>query len=189
MKYILTLILIIFATDVFAQNVFNPVVIDDYKALDTQSAIEYLQRNLNPKFPKDTQINIDDIVLSGEHFKMISFYYSEYDGTTRGTSQYFISFWKDNKEYFTCTGSNLLNIYNPVITVSNNIINIKAYKVYKPLSIYYYSFIYKRPNIFFHSVMGISTDGDNNTEIKYHYSSSDSPVNINSIYADKLIKK
>ena len=100
MKYILTLILIIFATDVFAQNVFNPVVIDDYKALDTQSAIEYLQRNLNPKFPKDTQINIDDIVLSGEHFKMISFYYSEYDGTTRGTSQYFISFWKDNKEYF-----------------------------------------------------------------------------------------
>ena len=29
MKYILTLILIIFATDVFAQNVFNPVVIDD----------------------------------------------------------------------------------------------------------------------------------------------------------------
>ena len=28
MKYILTLILIIFATDVFAQNVFNPVVID-----------------------------------------------------------------------------------------------------------------------------------------------------------------
>ena len=53
----------------------------------------------------------------------------------------------------------------------------------------YYSFIYKRPNIFFHSVMEISTDGDNNTEIKYHYSSSDSPVNINSIYADKLIKK
>ena len=141
MKYLLTLILIIFATDVFAQNVFNPVVIDDYKALDTQSAIEYLQRNLNPKFPKDTQINIDDIVLSGEHFKMISFYYSEYDGTTRGTSQYFISFWKYNKEYFTCTGSNLLNIYNPVITVSNNIINIKAYKVYKPLSIYYYSFM------------------------------------------------
>ena len=126
---------------------------------------------------------------AGENFKMISFYYSEYDGTTRGTSQYFISFWKDNKEYFTCTGSNLLNIYNPVITVSNNIINIKAYKVYKPLSIYYYSFIYKRPNIFFHSVMEISTDGDNNTEIKYHYSSSDSPVNINSIYADKLIKK
>lgn len=36
MRYILTLMLIIFTADVFAQNVFNPVVIDDYKALDTK---------------------------------------------------------------------------------------------------------------------------------------------------------
>ena len=189
MKYILALFFMLFAFNVSAQNVFNPVIIDEYKALDSQSAIEYLQRKLNPKFPKDTHIKIDDITLSGENFKMISFYYSEYDGATRGTSQYFISFWKDNKDYLTCIGSNLLNIYDPVVTISNNIINIKAYKLYEPLSVYYYSFRYERPEILFHSIMEISTDGDNNTKMKYHYLSSDKPVNINSIFADKLIKK
>ncbi len=189
MKHMLTLFFILFAFSVFAQNVFNPVIIDEYKALDIQSAVEYLMRKLNPKFPKDTQIKVDDITLYGEHFKMISFYYSEYNGAARGTSQYFISFWKDNKEYLTCLGSNLLNIYDPIVTISNNIINIKAYKLYESLSVYYYSFIYEQQKILFHSIMEISTDGDNNTEIKYHYSSNDKPVNINSIFADKLIKK
>ena len=113
---------------------------------------------------------------------MISFYYSEYDGATRGTSQYFISFWKDNKKYLTCLGSNILNVFDPVVTISNNIITIKAYKRFEPLSVYYYSFIYERPKILFHSIMEISTDGDNNTKMKYHYLSSDKPVNINSIF-------
>lgn len=189
MKYIFTLFFTFFSFSVFAQNVFNPVIIDEYNALDSQSAVEYMQRKLNPKFPKDTHIKIDDITLSGENFKMISFYYSEYDGATRGTSQYFISFWKDNKKYLTCLGSNILNVFDPVVTISNNIITIKAYKRFEPLSVYYYSFIYERPKILFHSIMEISTDGDNNTKMKYHYLSSDKPVNINSIFADKLIKK
>ncbi len=189
MKYIFTLFFTFFSFSVFAQNVFNPVIIDEYNALDSQSAVEYMQRKLNSKFPKDTHIKIDDITLSGENFKMISFYYSEYDGATRGTSQYFISFWKDNKKYLTCLGSNILNVFDPVVTISNNIITIKAYKRFEPLSVYYYSFIYERPKILFHSIMEISTDGDNNTKMKYHYLSSDKPVNINSIFADKLIKK
>lgn len=189
MKYLLTLFFSFFAFSVFAQNVFNPVIIDEYKAIDSQSAIEYLQRKLNPKFPKDTLIKVDDITLSGEKFKMISFYYSEYDGATRGLSQYYISFWKDNKEFLTCIGSNILNVFDPLITISNNIINIKAYKLYEPLSIYYYSFIYEKQKILFHSIMEISTDGDNNTEMKYHYSNKDKPVNINSILADEFIKK
>jgi len=189
MKYILALFFMLFAFNVSAQNVLNPVIIDEYKALDSQSAIEYLQRKLNPKFPKDTHIKIDDITLSGENFKMISFYYSEYDGATRGTSQYFISFWKDNKKYLQCIGSNILDIYDPVVTIANNIVTIKAYKRYMPLSIFYYSFIYEKNNIFFNSIMEISTDGDNNTKMTYHHSSSDAPININSIFADKLIKK
>lgn len=189
MKYILALFFMLFAFNVSAQNVFNPVIIDEYKALDSQSAIEYLQRKLNPKFPKDTHIKIDDITLSGENFKMISFYYSEYDGATRGTSQYFISFWKDNKDYLTCIGSNLLNIYDPVVTIANNIVTIKAYKRYMPLSTFYYSFIYEKNNIFFNSIMEISTDGDNNTNMLYHFTKDNMTVNINSIFADKLIKK
>ena len=189
MKYMLALFFMLFAFNVSAQNVLNPVIIDEYKALDSQSAIEYLQRKLNPKFPKDTHIKIDDITLSGENFKMISFYYSEYDGATRGTSQYFISFWKDNKKYLQCIGSNILDIYDPVVTIANNIVTIKAYKRYMPLSVFYYSFIYEKNNIFFNSIMEISTDGDNNTKMTYHHSSSDAPININSIFADKLIKK
>lgn len=189
MKYILALFFMFFAFNVSAQNVFNPVIIDEYKALDSQSAIEYLQRKLNPKFPKDTHIKIDDITLSGENFKMISFYYSEYDGATRGTSQYFISFWKDNKKYLTCIGSNILDIYDPVVTVANNIVTIKAYKRYMPLSVFYYSFIYEKNNIFFNSIMEISTDGDNNTNMLYHFTKDNMTVNINSIFADKLIKK
>ena len=189
MKYILALFFTLFAFNVSAQNVLNPVIIDEYKALDSQSAIEYLQRKLNPKFPKDTHIKIDDITLSGENFKMISFYYSEYDGATRGTSQYFISFWKDNKDYLTCIGSNILNVFDPVVTIANNIVTIKAYKRYMPLSVFYYSFIYEKNNILFNSIMEISTDGDNNTKMTYHHSSSDAPININSIFADKLIKK
>ena len=189
MKYILPLFFMLFAFNVSAQNVFNPVIIDEYKALDSQSAIEYLQRKLNPKFPKDTHIKIDDITLSAENFKMISFYYSEYDGATRGTSQYFISFWKDNKEYLTCIGSNLLNVFDPVVTIANNIVTIKAYKRYMPLSIFYYSFIYEKNNIFFNSIMEISTDGDNNTNMLYHFTKDNMTVNINSIFADKLIKK
>lgn len=189
MKYILALFFMLFAFNVSAQNVFNPVIIDEYKALDSQSAIEYLQRKLNPKFPKDTHIKIDDITLSGENFKMISFYYSEYDGATRGTSQYFISFWKDNKKYLQCIGSNILDIYDPVVTIANNIVTIKAYKRYMPLSTFYYSFIYEKNNIFFNSIMEISTDGDNNTKMKYYYSPDNASININSIFADKLIKK
>lgn len=189
MKYILALFFTLFAFNVSAQNVLNPVIIDEYKALDSQSAIEYLQRKLNPKFPKDTHIKIDDITLSGENFKMISFYYSEYDGATRGTSQYFISFWKDNKKYLQCIGSNILDIYDPVVTIANNIVTIKAYKRYMPLSIFYYSFIYEKNNIFFNSIMEISTDGDNNTNMLYHFTKDNMTVNINSIFADKLIKK
>ena len=189
MKYILALFFMLFAFNVSAQNVFNPVIIDEYKALDSQSAIEYLQRKLNPKFPKDTHIKIDDITLSGENFKMISFYYSEYDGATRGTSQYFISFWKDNKKYLQCIGSNILDIYDPVVTIANNIVTIKAYKRYMPLSVFYYSFIYEKNNIFFNSIMEISTDGDNNTNMTYHFTKDNMTVNINSIFADKLIKK
>lgn len=189
MKYLLTMLFILFSFSVSAQNVFNPVVIDEYKALDSQSAVEYLQRKLNPKFPKDTQINTDDITLSGEHFKMISFYYSEYDGATRGTSQYFISFWKDNKEYLTCLGSNILNVFDPVVTIANNIVTIKAYKRYMPLSVFYYSFIYEKNNIFFNSIMEISTDGDNNTNMLYHFTKDKQTVNINSIFADELLKK
>lgn len=189
MKYILALFFMLFAFNVSAQNVFNPVIIDEYKALDSQSAIEYLQRKLNPKFPKDTHIKIDDITLSGENFKMISFYYSEYDGATRGTSQYFISFWKDNKKYLTCIGSNILDIYDPVVTIANNIVTIKAYKRYMPLSVFYYSFIYEKNNILFNSIMEISTDGDNNTNMLYHFTKENQTVNINSIFADKLIKK
>ena len=189
MKYILALFFMLFAFNVSAQNVLNPVIIDEYKALDSQSAIEYLQRKLNPKFPKDTHIKIDDITLSGENFKMISFYYSEYDGATRGTSQYFISFWKDNKKYLQCIGSNILDIYDPVVTIANNIVTIKAYKRYMPLSVFYYSFIYEKNNIFFNSIMEISTDGDNNTNMLYHFTKDNMTVNINSIFADKLIKK
>lgn len=189
MKYILALFFMLFAFNVSAQNVFNPVIIDEYKALDSQSAIEYLQRKLNPKFPKDTHIKIDDITLSGENFKMISFYYSEYDGATRGTSQYFISFWKDNKEYLTCMGSNILDVFDPVVTIANNIVTIKAYKRYMPLSVFYYSFIYEKNNILFNSIMEISTDGDNNTNMLYHFTKDNMTVNINSIFADKLIKK
>ena len=189
MKYILALFFMLFAFNVSAQNVLNPVIIDEYKALDSQSAIEYLQRKLNPKFPKDTHIKIDDITISGENFKMISFYYSEYDGATRGTSQYFISFWKDNKKYLQCIGSNILDIYDPVVTIANNIVTIKAYKRYMPLSVFYYSFIYEKNNIFFNSIMEISTDGDNNTNMLYHFTKDNMTVNINSIFADKLIKK
>ena len=190
MKYILITFIFLFSSiPLYAQNVFNPVIIDDYKVQDSRDAVEYLNLKLNPKFPKATEIKVENIKLSGDDFKMITYYYSEYDGATRGTSQYFISFWKDNKKYLQCIGSNILNVFDPVVTISNNIITIKAYKRFEPLSVYYYSFIYERPKILFHSIMEISTDGDNNTKMKYHYLSSDKPVNINSIFADKLIKK
>lgn len=190
MKYILiTFIFLFSAIPLYAQNVFNPVIIDDYKVQDSRDAVEYLNLKLNPKFPKATEIKVENIKLSGDDFKMITYYYSEYDGATRGTSQYFISFWKDNKKYLQCIGSNLLDIYDPVVTIANNIVTIKAFKRYMPLSIFYYSFIYEKNNIFFNSIMEISTDGDNNTKMTYHHSSSDAPININSIFADKLIKK
>lgn len=188
MKYIISFLFLFFATHSFAQNIFNQVIIDSYNAKNTEQAVEYLNRKLNPKFPKDTKISIKNITLDNKPFKIISFYYSEFDGATRGMSKYFISFWKDNKECITCIGSNFLDVYDPVITISNNIINIKAYKLYEPLSVYYYSFIYKMPNIFFHSILKISTDGDNNTENKYYFSQKNPPANINSIFADELIK-
>ena len=190
MKYILiTFIFLFSAIPLYAQNVFNPVIIDDYKVQDSRDAVEYLNLKLNPKFPKATEIKVENIKLSGDDFKMITYYYSEYDGATRGTSQYFISFWKDNKKYLQCIGSNILDIYDPVVTVANNIITIKAYKRYMPLSIFYYSFIYEKNNIFFNSIMEISTDGDNNTNMLYHFTKDNMTVNINSIFADKLIKK
>lgn len=189
MKYVLLILIIFFTTNVFAQNIFNRIIIDEnHSVKDSREAIEYINKKLNPKFPKDVQINIKNITLSGEPYKIISFYYSEYDGATRGASQFFISFWKDNKTSLICTGSNLLNIYDPVVTISNNIINIKACKLYEPLSVYYYSFIYERPKILFHSILKISTDGDNNTETKYYFSQKNSPVDINSIFADEFIK-
>ncbi len=188
MKYLLSFVLIFFAVDVFAQNIFNPIFIEEYTAEDSNNAIEYLYAKLDPKFPKDTNIVVEDITLASEPFKIISFYYSEYDGATRGESQYFISFWKDNKNTLTYIGSNLLNIYDPVITVSNNIVTIKSFKLYKPLSTYYYSFIYGKQKFFLHSILEISTDGDNKTNAKYYFDKSNTPVNINSISADDFIK-
>ena len=58
-----------------------------------------------------------------------------------------------------------------------------------PLSTFYYSFIYEKNNILFNSIMEISTDGDNNTNMLYHFTKENQTVNINSIFADKLIKK
>ena len=132
---------------------------------------------------------IKNIKLFRENFKLITLYYSEYDGATRGESKFFISFWKEYADYIECLGSNILNIYDPEVTISNNIITIKGKRRYEPLSLYYYSFIYEKQKILFHSIMEISTDGDNNTEMKYHYSADNSSININSIFADKLIKK
>ena len=33
-------------------------------------------------------------------------------------------FWKDYADYIECLGSNILNIYDPEVTISNNIITI-----------------------------------------------------------------
>ena len=136
MKYIAVFLVFLFSSsEIFAQNVFNPVLLDEYKALDSQKAINFLERKLNPKFPKDTHIKLEDITIAGDTFKLITFYYSEYDGATRGTSQYFFSFWKDEKKYLKLIGSNMINAYDPLIKVTNNIITIKANKIYEPLSV------------------------------------------------------
>lgn len=189
MKYFLLLFLFFCYENIFAQNVFNSVIVEDYTTKDTHTAVEYLTKKLNPKFPKDTQVSIENVRISGEKFIIISYYYTEFDGATRGDSRYFISFWKDNKQSLTCIGSNILNVYDPVITISNDIINIKAYKLYEPYAIYYYSFKYDNNFIHFNSIMKTTTDADNNANIIYYFSEKDTPVNINSILADDLINK
>ena len=64
MKYIAFFLFFLFSSsEIFAQNVFNPVLLDEYNALDSQKAINFLERKLNPKFPKDTHIKLEDIIL------------------------------------------------------------------------------------------------------------------------------
>lgn len=186
--YLFILILTLSNTT-YAQDAFDYKYTTGYKTIDTEFAIDYIFRTINPKFPKNVHIEIKNIKLFRENFKLITLYYSEYDGATRGESKFFISFWKEYADYIECLGSNILNIYDPEVTISNNIITIKGKRRYEPLSLYYYSFIYEKQKILFHSIMEISTDGDNNTEMKYHYSADNSSININSIFADKLIKK
>lgn len=186
--YLFILILTLSNTT-YAQDAFDYKYTTGYKTIDTEFAIDYIFRTINPKFPKNVHIEIKNIKLFRENFKLITLYYSEYDGATRGESKFFISFWKEYADYIECLGSNILNIYDPEVTISSNIITIKGKRRYEPLSLYYYSFIYEKQKILFHSIMEISTDGDNNTEMKYHYSADNSSININSIFADKLIKK
>lgn len=186
--YLFILILTLSNTT-YAQDAFDYKYTTGYKTIDTEFAIDYIFRTINPKFPKNVHTEIKNIKLFRENFKLITLYYSEYDGATRGESKFFISFWKEYADYIECLGSNILNIYDPEVTISNNIITIKGKRRYEPLSLYYYSFIYEKQKILFHSIMEISTDGNNNTEMKYHYSADNSSININSIFADKLIKK
>ena len=191
MRLLLSLFILILtlSNTTYAQDAFDYKYTTGYKTIDTEFAIDYIFRTINPKFPKNVHTEIKNIKLFRENFKLITLYYSEYDGATRGESKFFISFWKEYADYIECLGSNILNIYDPEVTISNNIITIKGKRRYEPLSLYYYSFIYEKQKILFHSIMEISTDGDNNTEIKYHYSADNSSININSIFADKLIKK
>lgn len=191
MRLLLSLFILILtlSNTTYAQDAFDYKYTTGYKTIDTEFAIDYIFRTINPKFPKNVHIEIKNIKLFRENFKLITLYYSEYDGATRGESKFFISFWKEYADYIECLGSNILNIYDPEVTISNNIITIKGKRRYEPLSLYYYSFIYEKQKILFHSIMEISTDGDNNTEMKYHYSADNSSININSIFADKLIKK
>lgn len=191
MRLLLSLFILILtlSNTTYAQDAFDYKYTTGYKTIDTEFAINYIFRTINPKFPKNVHTEIKNIKLFRENFKLITLYYSEYDGATRGESKFFISFWKEYADYIECLGSNILNIYDPEVTISNNIITIKGKRRYEPLSLYYYSFIYEKQKILFHSIMEISTDGDNNTEMKYHYSADNSSININSIFADKLIKK
>lgn len=185
----LFILLLTLSNTTYAQDAFDYKYTTGYKTIDTEFAIDYIFRTINPKFPKNVHTEIKNIKLFRENFKLITLYYSEYDGATRGESKFFISFWKEYADYIECLGSNILNIYDPEVTISNNTITIKGKRRYEPLSLYYYSFIYEKQKILFHSIMEISTDGDNNTEMKYHYSADNSSININSIFADKLIKK
>ena len=191
MRLLLSLFILILtlSNTTYAQDAFDYKYTTGYKTIDTEFAIDYIFRTINPKFPKNVHTEIKNIKLFRENFKLITLYYSEYDGATRGESKFFISFWKEYADYIECLGSNILNIYDPEVTISSNIITIKGKRRYEPLSLYYYSFIYEKQKILFHSIMEISTDGDNNTEMKYHYSADNSSININSIFADKLIKK
>lgn len=191
MRLLLSLFILILtlSNTTYAQDAFDYKYTTGYKTIDTEFAIDYIFRTINPKFPKNVHTEIKNIKLFRENFKLITLYYSEYDGATRGESKFFISFWKEYADYIECLGSNILNIYDPEVTISNNIITIKGKRRYEPLSLYYYSFIYEKQKILFHSIMEISTDSDNNTEMIYHYSADNSSININSIFADKLIKK
>ena len=164
--YLFILILTLSNTT-YAQDAFDYKYTTGYKTIDTEFAIDYIFRTINPKFPKNVHTEIKNIKLFRENFKLITLYYSEYDGATRGESKFFISFWKEYADYIECLGSNILNIYDPEVTISSNIITIKGKRRYEPLSLYYYSFIYEKQKILFHSIMEISTDGDNNTEMKY----------------------
>ena len=119
MKYILiTFIFLFSAIPLYAQNVFNPVIIDDYKVQGSRDAVEYLNLKLNPKFPKATEIKVENIKLSGDDFKMITYYYSEYDGATRGTSQYFISQQEAQASILYPFGKIIKNTFNAWVQIS-----------------------------------------------------------------------
>lgn len=173
----------------YAQYVFDYKHTTGYKAKDTEIALEYIFRTLNPKFPKNVVVEMSDVTLSRDKFKLITLYYSEFDGATRGESKFFISFWKDYTSYFECLGSNILNIYDPVVTISNNYITIKGRRRYEPLSLYYYSFFYKDNDFFYNNILGIHSDGNNTTTTKYYYFVDNVPISINSVFADVLIKE
>lgn len=190
MRLLLSLFILILtlSNTTCAQDAFDYKYTTGYKTIDTEFAVDYIFRTINPKFPKNVHTEIKNIKLFRENFKLITLYYSEYDGATRGESKFFISFWKEYADYIECLGSNILNIYDPEVTISNNIITIKGKRRYEPLSLYYYSFIYKNNNFYYNSILGIHRDADDNTTSKYYFSSDNKSVNINSIFADKLIK-
>lgn len=182
------LILLIIPLSLSAQNAFEYKFINNYKAMDSQMAIEYIYRVINPKFPGNTHLKTETIKLDRENLIMISLYYAEYDGATRGESKYFISFWKQHYGYIECVGSNILNVYDPQVTIANNIITIKGKRRYEPLATYYYSFIYKNNVFLYNNIFSVYIDADNKTISKYHYSSDNNSIKMNSIFADELIK-
>ncbi len=190
MKVIFTFIFVfMFSISSYADSFFNKFMFDGHKSANSETAVDYISYKLNPKFPKSVTIKQDKVKISGENFIIITFYYSEYDGATRGSSQYFISFWKDYKDHIVCVGSNILNIYSPVLSLYNNIITIKGKRQYEPLSVYNYSFIYENNNFYFYNILSITEDADKNVTYKYYFKPEDKKVNIKSIYADEFIKE
>lgn len=185
---IIILFIFYFASFSFSQSAFEYKFINKYKAVDSQMAVDYIYRVINPKFPSNTHLKTETIKLDRENIIMISLYYAEYDGATRGESKYFISFWKQHQGYIECVGSNILNIYDPQVNIANNIITVKGKRRYEPLATYYYSFIYKNNVFLYNNIFSVYIDADNETISKYHYSSDNKSIKMESIFADELIK-